>query len=245
MATVKRFIRAVKDYYQHGETGDIAYLKIELLRIGSNTDLSTQLEDVAGIYPAIDLEELSQLPEGTLGYEYAQHMNQNNIHPLIISSDLIEAAKPALDSRYNGRKDLSASDPRNALSRNPFALRFTATHDIFHVLLGFDTSYAGEVGVLGFMIGQGYSKFLQAYEPVVKHFYPFILRSQAQQIRANLDRGKALGKQAQCLLAYRFEDNWSRPIKGIRAELGLVLDSQQFDTESGNTANQSPKIVTA
>ena len=222
MATVKRFIRAIKDYYQKGETGDLAFLKIELLRIGSNTDLLAQLQDVADYYPAIDLEELSRLPEGTLGYEYAQHMKRNNIHPLVISSDLIEAAKA-----------------------NPFALKFTATHDIFHILLGFDTSYAGEVGVLGFMVGQGYSTFLQAYEPVVKHFYPFILRSQAQQIRANLDRGKALGEKAKCLLTYRFEDNWSRPIEDIRAELGLVLDSQQFDAESGNTANQSPEIVTA
>ncbi|MGD2180862.1 Coq4 family protein [Lusitaniella coriacea] len=222
MATVRRFIKAIKDYYQKGETGDIAYLKIELLRIGSNTDLLAQLQDIADYYPTIDLEELSQLPEGTLGYEYAQHMKRNNIHPLVISSDLIEAAKA-----------------------NPFALRFTATHDIFHILLGFDTTYAGEVGVLGFMIGQGYSKFLQAYEPVVKHFYPFILRSQAQQIRANLDRGKALGEQAKCLLAYRFEDNWSRPIEDIRAELRLVLKSQQFDAESGNTSDRSPEIVTA
>jgi|GEM_PF-3746969 len=89
------------------------------------------------------------------------------------------------------------------------------------------------------MIGQGYSKFLQVYEPIVRHFYPFILRSQAQQIRANLTRGKALGEQARCLLVYRFEDNWSRPIEDIRAELGLVLDSQQFDAESGNTSDRS------
>ena len=76
MATVKRFIKAIKDYYQKGETGDIAFLKIELLHIRSNTDLSTQLQDVADYYPAIDLEELSGLPEGTLGYEYAQHMKK-------------------------------------------------------------------------------------------------------------------------------------------------------------------------
>ena len=219
MATLRRFIKAIKDYYQHGEAGDIAYLKIELLRIGGNADLLAQLQDVADYYPTIDLEELSKLPEGTLGYEYAQHMNQNNIHPLVISPDLIEAAKA-----------------------NPFALRFTATHDIFHILLGFDTTYAGEVGVLGFTIAQGYSKFLQAYEPIVKHLYPLILRSQAQRIRANLDRGKALGEQAKCLLVYRFEDNWSRPIDDIRAELGLVLESQQFDAD---TNERSPEIVTA
>ena len=225
MATFKRFIKAIEDYYQKGEVGDIAYLKIELLRIGGNADLLAQLQNVAGYYPTVDLEKLAQLPKGTLGYEYAQHMKQNNIHPLVISPDLIEAAKA-----------------------NPFALRFTATHDIFHILLGFDTTYAGEVGVLGFMIGQGYSKFLNAYEPLVRHLYPLIFRSQAKQISANLERGKAIGEQAKCLLAYRFEDNWSRPIEDIRAELGLVLDSQQFDfdTETVSTADkQSSEIVTA
>ncbi len=222
MATFKRFIKAIKDYYQKGEAGNIAYLKIELLRIGGNADLLAQLQNVAGYYPTVDLEELSRLPEGTLGYEYAQHMKKYNIHPLEISPDLIEAAKA-----------------------NPFALRFTATHDVFHIFLGFDTTYAGEVGVLGFTIAQGYSKFFQAYEPIVKHFYPFILRSQAQQIRANLKRGKALGEQAKCLLVYRFEDNWSRPIEDIWAELGLVLESQQFDAGSGNTSDRSPEIATA
>ena len=222
MATFKRFIKAIKDYYQKGEAGDIAYLKIELLRIGGSPDLLAQLQGVEDYYPTVDLEELAKLPEGTLGHEYAQHMKKNNIHPLKISTDLIEVAKA-----------------------NPFALRFTVTHDIFHILLGFDTTYAGEVGVLGFMIGQGYSKFLNAYEPLVRHLYPLIFRSQAKQIRANLERGKAIGEQAQCLLAYPFELNWSRPIDDIRTELGLVLDNQQFDSKRDTARDRSPDIVTA
>ena len=223
MATFKRFIKAIKDYYQQGEVGDIAYLKIALLRIGGSPELLAKLKGLEDYYPAVNLEELAQLPEGTLGYEYAQHMNQNNIHPLIISDDLIEAAKA-----------------------NPFALRFTATHDIFHILLGFDTSYAGEIGVLGFTIGQGYSKFLNAYESLVRHLYPLIFRSQAKQIRANLAKGKATGEQAQCLLVYPFEENWSRPIDDIRAELGLVLNNQQFDSRAeSSTGDRSSDIVTA
>ena len=172
MATFKRFIKAIKDYYQKGEAGDIAYLKIELLRIGGSSALLAKL-GVTDYYPTLDSEELGQLPEGTLGYEYARHMKKHNPHPLEISLDLIEAAKT-----------------------NPFAWRYIATHDIFHVLLGFDTSYAGEIGVLGFSIGQNYSQFLDAYEPIVKYLYPLIFRSQAEHIRANLSRGKAIGEHA-------------------------------------------------
>ena len=222
MATLRRFAKAIKDYYQYGKAGDIAYLKIELLRIGGNDNILAQLEDVASYYPTIDLDELGQLTEGTLGYEYARHMKQHNLHPLEISSDLIEAAKA-----------------------DPFALRFIATHDIFHVLLGFDTSYAGEVGVLGFTIGQDYSKFLKAYEPLVKHLYPLIFRSQAKQIRANFSRGKAVGEQAQCLLAYPFEANWSRPIDDLRTELGLVLKDKQLNQRRNATDNKLPEIATA
>lgn len=51
-----------------------------------------KLQDFIGYYPKIDLEELAQLPEDTLGYEYAQHMKQHNIQPLKISPDLREEA---------------------------------------------------------------------------------------------------------------------------------------------------------
>ena len=223
MATFRKFIKAIADYYQKGEAGDIAYLKIELLRIGGSSTLLAKLQNISDRYPRLDLEELSQLPEGTLGYEYARHMKKHNIHPLEISPDLIEAAKT-----------------------NPFALRYIATHDIFHVLLGFDTSYAGEIGVLGFTIGQNSSQFLNTYEPIVKHLYPLIFRSQAKQIRINLSRGKAIGEQAECLLVYPFEENWSRPIEEIRTELGLVLKDEQLNTDKGSTVNnQSPEVVTA
>ncbi|MGB3694959.1 MAG: Coq4 family protein [Spirulinaceae cyanobacterium] len=217
MATIKRFIKAIKDYYQSNQVGDIAFLKIDLLRIGANPDLTTQLQEIAGYYPTVDLEKLSQLPEGTLGYEYARHMQKHNLYPLEISPDLIEAAKA-----------------------NPFALRFTATHDIFHILLGFDTTYAGEIGVIGFMIGQNYSKFLNTYEPVAKRLYPLIFLSQAEQIRTNLRRGKAIGEQAQCLLAYRFEENWERSIADIRSELGLAFADEQIERELNTAITNSP-----
>lgn len=59
MATFRRFIKAVKDYYRHGEAGDLAYLKIELLHIEGNANLLDRLQNVAGYYPTIDLKELS------------------------------------------------------------------------------------------------------------------------------------------------------------------------------------------
>lgn len=200
MATLKRFIQAIHAYYTSGQTGDIAFLKFEILGMGANPAVVTQLQTLADCCPTIDLAALGQLPEGTLGYEYAQHMQKNGIQPLEISADLQAEA-----------------------ARNPFALRYTITHDIFHVLLGFDTSYAGEMGVAALIIAQDYSQVLNWLQPVLIHVYPLIFWRQRQRMRANIRRGKALGAQADCLLAYPFEQNWGRPIAAVRADLRLAL----------------------
>ena len=208
MPSIKRYSQALKDYFTKGEAGDAAFGEIKFYGIGLNPALRNQLQNFVGYYTKIDLEELSQLPEGTLGYEYARHMKQNNIQPLQISPDLKEEA-----------------------NRSPFALRYTVTHDIFHILLGFDTSYAGEMGVFGFTVGQNYSKMLKIVEPLILLLFCVIRPFQIKKIWSCDRVGKELGKQAECLLIYRFEDNWARPIDDIRAELGLTLkDTAEFET---------------
>jgi ubiquinone biosynthesis protein COQ4 len=66
------------------------------------------------------LNQLSQYPQGCFGRKYANQMRINQLKPLNISPELEDIAK-----------------------RNLFALRYLVTHDIFHVLLDFDTTYAG------------------------------------------------------------------------------------------------------
>jgi ubiquinone biosynthesis protein Coq4 len=202
---IKRYVQALKDYFIEGKAGDAAFGEIKFYGIGLNPFLRNQLQDFVGYYPKIDLEKLAQLPEGTLGYEYAQHMKQHNIQPLEISPDLREEA-----------------------DRSPFALRYTVTHDIFHILLGFDTSYAGEMGVFGFTVGQNYSKMLKVVEPLILLLFCVIRPFQIEKIWSCDRLGKVLGKQADCLLNYRFEENWARPINDVRAELGLFLSNDKL-----------------
>ncbi|NJN11198.1 MAG: hypothetical protein HC815_25760 [Richelia sp. RM1_1_1] len=199
MATIKRFIKAVREYYTLNQIGDMAFLKLRNLEAAISPDITAQLQNLEGYYPIIDLEQLSQLQIGTLGYEYAQHMQKHNIQPLRLSPDLREEA-----------------------DRHPFALRYTITHDIFHVLLGFDTSYAGELGVLSFNIAQGYFKIAIAMmQPLAVLIHLILAPNQINKMRTNFRKGKALGKQAKCLL---------RQISDIRSELGLVLEEEQLDT---------------
>ncbi|MEM8806674.1 MAG: Coq4 family protein [Cyanobacteria bacterium P01_G01_bin.38] len=199
MATLPRTIQAFQDLLTHGQVGDAAFLRTQFIALSANPKVVAQLTDLAGDLPEINLDQLSQLPRGTLGHEYAQHMQDNQIQPLKISPDLQQEAQ-----------------------QSPFALRFTLSHDILHVLLGFDTSYAGEAGVLSFTMAQRYSFALSAYQPVLTVLYPLIFSAEGEQMRANIHRGETLGRQATCLLAYPFEKDWARPITDIRAELGLT-----------------------
>ncbi|MBW4611310.1 MAG: ubiquinone biosynthesis protein COQ4 [Hassallia sp. WJT32-NPBG1] len=191
-------IKAALAYKNSENFGDFAILKADLLGAKADSALSSKLQQVVGYHPTIDLEKLSQYPPGTFGREYANHMQKNHLKPFNISPELEEIAK-----------------------RNVFALRYALTHDIFHLLLGFDTSYAGEIGVLAFAAAQNYSKSLKIGLWMAKFLYPIIAFPQRQAIFANMHKGLELGKKANFLLGYRFEEHWQEPLQDVRKNLGL------------------------
>ncbi len=197
MIKVRQLMTVVQQARQgEGKLGDLALLKADALGAAARPTVMQQLRPVIGYHPPIDLDILRQLPEGTLGYEYACHMTDNSLQPFVISPELEGLAR-----------------------QNVFAMRYAVTHDIFHVILGFDTSYAGEMGVLAFSAAQGYSRSQQVGLWLATVLYPLLAPSQIQQIFANKRRGYSLGKQADCLLAYRFEENWARPLAEVRNAL--------------------------
>lgn len=189
--------------------GDFAILKADALGSKLNPAIASQLQDVVGYYPPIDLEKLSQYPKGSFGYEYAHHMKANHLKPFNVSPELDGIAR-----------------------RNVFALRYVVTHDIFHVLLGFDTSYAGEIGVLAFAAEQKYSPSLQLSLKLASILYPILAPSQLKSILANIHQGKKLGKKAEFLLGIRFEELWERSLSEVKAELGLATERTESTQSS-------------
>ena len=196
---LKLFLKAIKIAKTTNYLGDVAILKAEAFGVKLNPTLEAKMKPVIGYHPKIDLEKLSRLSPETLGYQYAEHMKKNQLQPFEISK---EASKIA--------------------ENNVFSLRYSITHDLFHVLLGFDTSYAGEIGVLAFAAEQNYSSSLTLSLAIARLLYPILAPQQIPQIFRNLRRGRELGKQANFLLNYRFEENWERPLAEIKAELGII-----------------------
>ncbi|MBH8553398.1 hypothetical protein I8751_13640 [Nostocaceae cyanobacterium CENA357] len=178
--------------------GDFAILKSDFLGAKVSPEIASKLQQVVGYHPAIDLVELSQYPQDTFGRKYADHMQANHLKPLNVSPELEDVAR-----------------------RNVFALRYTVTHDIFHVLLGFDTSYAGEIGVLAFAAEQNYSKSLKISLWFARLLYPILAPWQMKAIFINLQKGRKLAKKADFLLGYRFENHWQEPIHEVIKRLGL------------------------
>lgn len=95
------------------------------------------------------------------------------------------------------------------------------THDLHHVLTGFDTGLAGEAGELAFNVGQGSAPVGRAMLLVLRVFYSMIAPTQARTIWHNVGVGLALGRRAALVIASPLESWFAEPISAVRARLGI------------------------
>ena len=202
-------IKTALTYKNSPNIGDFAILKSDILGATVSPEVTDKLQNVVGYHPLIDLDKLIEYPEGSFGRKYAEHMKRNNLQSISISPELEDIAQ-----------------------RNVFALRYADTHDIFHALLGFDTSYAGEIGVLAFAAAQNYSKSLKIGLWFAKILYPIVAPRQIKAIIVNQRKGKELGQKAKFLLGYRFEEHCDDAISIVIIDLGLteIQFSQQYSS---------------
>ena len=72
MIKIKQFLRLIKTSNKSENIGDFALLKADTFGAQANREIIKKMQGVKGYYPPIDLTQLSQLPVGTFGYEYAK-----------------------------------------------------------------------------------------------------------------------------------------------------------------------------
>lgn len=185
--------------------GDAALLHSALLGLRMSADTTARVDalverrGVAVLRPPIDPVALRQLPRGSFGREFIEFCAANAITPVTISD--------AFD--------------RDELLPMAAVARYIVTHDMFHVLLGHDTSLPGELGVTGFVIGQRLIRgawLLFAMQCVVA----VLLRPhRALRTVANLRAGFRLGRRAPNLLAEPLEEFFAEDLEHLRRRLGL------------------------
>jgi ubiquinone biosynthesis protein COQ4 len=147
--------------------------------------------------PAIDgkvVARLRLLPEGTLGGAYARYLDENNL-----DADLF-TAPPGL--------------PQPAAY---VAQRIRQTHDIWHVLTGYDPNVPGEIALQGFTYGQTWmpSAALIASLGTLRW-----MRKNPRVAKMAID-GYRRGRDATFLSSVRWEDHFDRPLEDVRHDFGV------------------------
>jgi ubiquinone biosynthesis protein Coq4 len=194
---LRKMVETIRAYRAGVPLGDVVVLKLDALSRPPAETLR-RLERVRGYAPKQDLVELRALPPGTLGREYARFLDANGIEPLVISA--------ATRERYRD---------------NPYALRYTTTHDLHHVLTGFDTGLAGEIGVVAFNIGQRSAPIGPAMLAFARGFYSLLSPRQARTIWHNARVGREMGRRAKLVIAEPIESWFAEPLETVRARLGI------------------------
>ncbi|WP_019498635.1 Coq4 family protein [Pseudanabaena sp. PCC 6802] len=142
----------------------------------------------------IDMQDLLQLPEDTLGGAYAKHIVSQGFDPEAFATP----------------ENVHWVDKRASLS-----------HDVYHVITGFDGTPVGEFGLAAFAAIQ-YRDLLNAF--VLSHVPYFMMgypKSIGELWQALL-KGFRMGLQSKPVFAYPFEQNWHKPVQQVRQELGII-----------------------
>lgn len=148
--------------------------------------------------PAYDIEPLLRLDESTLGGAYARHMKSRGLSPDYYTQDT----------------------PRHKL--HFLRLRVHQTHDIWHMLTGFGTDAAGEVGLQGF----NFAQFTNGQAALI--VAGAILRSIMRRRYGELEKfveafceGFRNGRRARPLLGVKWEELWEEPLEDVRRRFGI------------------------
>lgn len=186
--------------YRQGLRGEAAVLKAAAFGATAYPELESRLRGLSEPFPTIDLDALRRLPAGTFGHAYATFMDANHLTPLSVSRELAA--------------ELS--------ERSVLAVRYPIVHDAFHVLLGFDTSLAGELGVWSFVSAQHYGHAYDRAATLGRLFYPLVAPWQWRRLRASDARGQRLAERAVCLIEQAIQRYWQDPLSDVRRRFQLA-----------------------
>jgi ubiquinone biosynthesis protein COQ4 len=149
------------------------------------------------IPPAHDLETLLTYPPDSLGYRYAAHLKKTGFDPNLHAGMTAES-----DAHY-------------------VELRLSQTHDLWHVVTGFDTSVTGEIGLQAFHLPQ--FPYPLGAMLIANSLISSTVR-EPEGLPRLLDaiaQGFQMGKAAKPLFAQKWEEGWDKPLAQWRAELNI------------------------
>lgn len=143
------------------------------------------------------IEESLTLPEETLGHQYANFMKQNKIKPnsLIVKN---------YDSDMTYYKH-----------------HIRGSHDLWHVVTGFDTSISGEVGLQAFYSAQ-LPSFIHPFIIALMLFHTsFYAIEDRNKFFSAIIQGWSYGKRAKDFFGTDWKKLWETPLNEVRKNLAM------------------------
>lgn len=147
----------------------------------------------------LHLASLRGLPEGTLGRAFADHLVDNGLDP-----DALPHLEAHTDEEY-------------------VRAHMLESHDVWHVLTGFPTDVAGELGVQAFSLAQVGSPFaLGILAGGLANTLLYAFSERDVRMRA-IVRGWLLGRRAGLLFGAPWRRMWELPLVEVRQRYALDL----------------------
>lgn len=145
-----------------------------------------------------DLPNLLKLPEGSLGYCFAHHIEDHGFDPEYF-------------------RKIEVKDDLDYVM-----MRMRQTHDIWHVVTGFATDPIGEVGLKAFELAQ--TRRPMSAVIACGGVLRFLLQEPEDlgNLLAAVAEGYRKGVQSGLLLAQKWEEHWERPLAEWRTMLNLT-----------------------
>ncbi|MEO0868130.1 MAG: Coq4 family protein [Cyanobacteria bacterium J06642_11] len=184
-----------------GQAGDTAAYKAAAFGTDALGSLEQQIATLVSPLPEINLLTLKSHPAGSFGYALADFLENNHIQPLTLSPQ----AKAEL---------------QNAPL---LAIRYPILHDAFHVLLEFDTSLAGELGVWSFVAAQNYCAAFNRAAWIGKWIARLLIPWQWRRLHAYERRGNQLGNVAICIITEPLEELFDMPLDEVKRRFNLSV----------------------
>lgn len=143
-----------------------------------------------------DLETLLRYPQNSLGYLYASSLKEAQLEV-----DFYRKLKVEDDYSY-------------------IALRMRQTHDVWHLITGFKTDLAGELGLQAFTLAQTHSPLAVT---ILAAAVLYTLKSSGplNHFVNSIQQGWQMGEKAQPFIAQKWEEDWEKPLSEWQAELGV------------------------
>lgn len=175
--------------------------------------------------PPVDMERLAGCGPATLGEAY---------YRFIVDNDLEEQ----LASGYRDLHEEIKSDGK--LQRMPDVIQYKVlrgyqTHDMHHVLTGYDPDPVGEIALQAFGLAQMSYPYAGMWIAVVTAHMTYLEPDLMKPAMDAISDGWTFGREAKNIQFVHFEHQLDRPLKEIQIEYGLYPRCLRLQHRNSNT----------